>query len=426
MAVSKYIRSFSISLAASLVCFQVAALSPNGSSSSVSQPGGPGTNVVHTNVSRARTPELDQTYQRTMRRAQSAAAASKAVRGVLRTVSGLGLLLTVVELAGDIHAIIKPQPDGTIFFEKPDPDYCLAECYQYQAAAVTAAGDPRESDWFYSRQSACAALAPLLASNGYAFTNISTNLYRCDYSVRAPDGSLSSRVGDVRRRGAGPTPGVPMPQRVSDSDLDEQLKNWPGLPRLIEELDKKGHPIPFPEPDLEDLPKPIVLPPTVTKNPDGSTRTEQTTLIPSQEAPGGPVNWRREVVTSTTSAPGPDGSTTTTPQGTTTSSTGRPATADEPPPSECEKSPNTLGCAELDIPEGEIPRQNKDVSYSAEVLFGSANCPADKSYRSVVTGQAIVLSYQSTCDGLALYVKPIIIAIALYMAYLIILPGSQN
>ena len=109
------------------------------------------------------------------------------------------------------------------------------------------------------------------------------------------------------------------------------------------------------------------------------------------------------------------------------STTNNPAAAAaEPPPDPCTANPNRAACLEIDVPQGEIPKVNKDVSYSPEAMFGGGACPSDRTIPQVLTGRPVVLSYGPTCEALASYVKPIILAIALYMAYLLILPGNRE
>jgi hypothetical protein len=89
----------------------------------------------------------------------------------------------------------------------------------------------------------------------------------------------------------------------------------------------------------------------------------------------------------------------------------------EPEPKDpCIDHPDRIGCMEVDTPEADIPTQTKNISYTPETLFSSGgSCPADVVYEN------IVLSYGPTCDALSNYIKPMIIAISLFMAYLIIL-----
>jgi hypothetical protein len=298
-------------LAVILSVVSLPVLAYSGGVTTVSQPGGAGSTVVQTNVSRAKTPELDQTYQRTIRRAQSAAAAATAVRGVLRLVPVVSNVIALAELASALNGTWSKDAAG------PFLSVQTGSCTPVPASALSAFSD---------------------VSSGQFCARVQAGNYQSQRIILAPGSTPTNGTCRLMAMCAYEISAVSWPQvgqetsRLSDADLETAIAASPKLPAIISDLQKQGIPILFPEPDLEDLPKPIVLPPTVTKNPDGSTRTEQTTLIPTQDAPGGPVIWKREVVTSTTSAPGPDGSTTTTPLGTTTSSTGLPPKADDAAP----------------------------------------------------------------------------------------------
>ncbi|MFT4241442.1 MAG: hypothetical protein QM569_04075 [Acidovorax sp.] len=91
--------------------------------------------------------------------------------------------------------------------------------------------------------------------------------------------------------------------------------------------------------------------------------------------------------------------------------------------SECEKYPDSLACADLDEPDGEIPKSTFDVSYSIEDTFGSGSCPAD--LYSTVHGQSMkVWDYQATCSYVVSYVRPVILILASMAALFIIAPGK--
>ena len=133
---------------------------------------------------------------------------------------------------------------------------------------------------------------------------------------------------------------------------------------------------------------------------------------------------QKTATTTTTNADGTTSSAvTTTPRTSTTVSTIEASPAEK---DDCLVNPLRIGCAYIDVPEGNIPKVNKDVSYIAETMFGAGACPADLAISQSLTGRPIALSYKPTCNALSTYVKPIVIAIALFMAYLIILPGGTK
>lgn len=93
---------------------------------------------------------------------------------------------------------------------------------------------------------------------------------------------------------------------------------------------------------------------------------------------------------------------------------------------QCDKYPQSLGCAELDTPTGEIPRETKDITFSPEELFGTGSCPADVSMSFGTLGglNAKVIDWTTFC-GMALPLRLLVIALASIMAFFIIMPGGR-
>lgn len=90
----------------------------------------------------------------------------------------------------------------------------------------------------------------------------------------------------------------------------------------------------------------------------------------------------------------------------------------------CEKNPDILACAkpELDTPDEDIPRVTKDVTYTPETLFGEGSCPAPV-VANISGGRTLTFSYDQYCSAIVSYVKPAVLVLALFGAYLIMLPG---
>lgn len=104
---------------------------------------------------------------------------------------------------------------------------------------------------------------------------------------------------------------------------------------------------------------------------------------------------------------------------TTTETETKPEEKDER--SECEKNPKQLNCADLDTPEGEIPRKQIDVSWSpVDLGLGGGSCPAP-----VQIYENKQFSYQLACDNLYI-IKPMVIAIALFVGGMIIFGGRAE
>lgn len=114
--------------------------------------------------------------------------------------------------------------------------------------------------------------------------------------------------------------------------------------------------------------------------------------------------------------------TTTSTTNTTTQETDKP---EEDPSDPCTENPDRVGCMKVDVPDGEIPKKNKEVTYNAETWGGSGSCPAN-----VVLwqrgGHQAVLPIEDICPYLATYVRGLIIALSLFSAFLIVLPGETR
>ncbi len=96
---------------------------------------------------------------------------------------------------------------------------------------------------------------------------------------------------------------------------------------------------------------------------------------------------------------------------------------DDEKPDECQKNPDRLGCqkVEFDTPEGEIPRKQIDVSWSpVDLGLGGGSCPAP-----VPLYDNKQFSYQLACDNLYI-IKPMVIAIALFVGGMIIFGGRAD
>lgn len=92
----------------------------------------------------------------------------------------------------------------------------------------------------------------------------------------------------------------------------------------------------------------------------------------------------------------------------------------------CEKDPKAPGCnGEFDTPDGEIPKQTKELTYQAEDLgLGSGTCPADLNV--TVGGRSFtVFSYEPGCDLLRDRVKPIVLLLSSIIAFFILMPGGK-
>jgi hypothetical protein len=160
---------------------------------------------------------------------------------------------------------------------------------------------------------------------------------------------------------------------------------------------------------------------TTTNNIDNSVKTSTTTNNYTYN--GGTVTNAGTVTTSTTT--GPSGTTTES-----TTSTMNPGDEAAAPPEEnkvqCDKYPNSLGCAELDTPAGTIPKATKEVSYTAESVWGGGSCPQDKQWASQTMGRSYTLIPWSTACGWAVSMRAVVLLLAAWAAFWIVMPGNTQ
>jgi hypothetical protein len=109
-----------------------------------------------------------------------------------------------------------------------------------------------------------------------------------------------------------------------------------------------------------------------------------------------------------------------------------PENPDKPKPEEqqslCEKHPDILACQkpDLDTPEVEIPKSNKDVSLQEENLFGGGSCPVDVYFTPHGLQQLKVWDWNQSCGYITGYVKPILIICCTFAAFMILIPGRTE
>lgn len=166
---------------------------------------------------------------------------------------------------------------------------------------------------------------------------------------------------------------------------------------------------------------------TTTTNPDGSKKieTEVTTndysclVIQNGAAVECKQAKTTTKTTATTSNPNGTGTVTTTATAVTTQQTKPGDQVDQ-----CAKYPDSLGCSKVAAESGEaIPRVTKTLTYAAESVLGGGSCPADK-FMSIGGQQVKVWNWVQACDYIVSYVKPVFLAVAAFIAMIIIMPGG--
>lgn len=294
-------------LKSTLVCFALSAsaLTASAYSGGVTTYAKPTPTTVQRIVKSTATAGAEQnaTYQRTMRTAQTSAAAAKAARGVIKSFAVIGTVVSLATFAFDLAAIWKKDANGENVLVAPDPSVCsVGPCYEYNAMDA-----PRpESGWASSGPAACSRFVAYLSARFPDYSYSYAGMVGTDQClVNAPFGQFGQSVAARQK-----PPSLATLKELTALELEDQIAKSIHLPEILDELDKKGFPVPFPDPEVEDMPQPIALSPSVTTHPDGSKTITQTTLEPSTGPDGKTINWRKNEKTTEVSPPDANGNTT--------------------------------------------------------------------------------------------------------------------
>ena len=259
--------------------------------------------ITRTRSFPAKTPELDITYQRTMRTAATRAAIAGAVRNSLRTfIEKLPVIGAIAVLASDLYGIWKKKDDGTNDLMLP----------QKTAACIATAPN--------------CVLNPT-ATRTYKVVDVNGGCAYAAYDKYSPTGD-SYFAGNFCYGTYGSTLGEL--KSVADAELEDLVKADNPLIPILKQFDSLGQPVPFPDPEVEEMPKPIAIQPTTVVKPDGSKTITQTTLEPYRDPVDESIKWKKKDVVTEISKPDATGNTTTTTE-TTTTDKGQSSTPEKPP-----------------------------------------------------------------------------------------------
>lgn len=208
---------------------------------------------------------------------------------------------------------------------------------------------------------------------------------------------------------------------ASMNDIAPYMTKRPD-PNIIPELLDKGGDLNLPSTNAAGNPQPTVTGPSEVLGPKEVTKTSDGGTITKQESKRFTTSGNTITNTSTVTTVNTcnaQGACTTTGDTTVTPS---PDKDDDP----CKANPDTLACAKPDVPEGEIPRSQKDITYTPEDPFGGGACPADLSANLGTLGQTVkVWDWQQTC-AYALPLRALVLGLATFAAFLIVMPGKVD
>lgn len=306
--------------------------------------------------------------------------------------------------------------DGSI--ERQNSTVCtVSPCYEYSNGV---AGDPGPSTWHSTKLASCQAAATrqqantsyyVIAQNPRLAFAYGQDVCRVDFYYRSNGQYDSYQDYTFSEQSAPPQPANWLPSSMDDIApyMDPTTRD----PRVIQEILNKGGDIALPAPTVTG-PSSIEGPTKETANPDGSKTVEKTTYN---------FNTSGDTINNTTN------NTTTTIYNTdnsvrsTTDTTNTPE--EQPDPLDCQKDSSTIGCSKLDTPEEDLPKADKNITYTAESWFGGGSCPADKIV--TVGGQQVkAWDWTVSCDYLVTYGRPLILAAAAFMALMILAPGVKE
>lgn len=274
--------------------------------------------------------------------------------------------------------------------------------------------------WYHDFQTPCLQVKPAGANNLlYAWHN--GYLTNCVFDRVVPNPEYPDVGAQIYNR---PQQSVPPPvpgEPATAQQIEDALASKNPTPELLKELAEKGGHAPKPDPADKpkiENPQPSQEKTTTKTNPDGSTETTSCRTNGTPLANGG----LKLTETCTTTKKDAQGN----PTGTTTTESDDADPSANPEESLlCKVFPNVAACAELDTPDHELPSRDVNVSFNPLNLFGSGSCPVDRGYVSSITGASHSASFGPVCDALAI-LKPMFIAISLFIAYMIILPGRNE
>lgn len=94
--------------------------------------------------------------------------------------------------------------------------------------------------------------------------------------------------------------------------------------------------------------------------------------------------------------------------------------------SECEKSPDTLGCMKVDdVPTDRVPTKTVTITWAEENLgLGAGSCPAPTPFHTALGDYSLDLTQY--CGAITSYVRPLVLLFSLLAAFFIVAPVKET
>ena len=351
----------------------------------------------------------------------SPAAYSKAIaRAAGRILPGVAAAAAIWDLMDDLG--FTKDADG---FKRTDPGICtVAPCYEYQGfAGVNGAAQP----WRSAITQACTdSIGRTWLGQGTVVSSVPYGSNGCTMTMS--NGFSTTWTAGVRSATPSTSNKVPATEQELADAIAAQ-SGWPSGSKIgdaIREAIEQGETLPVPAPTEVTGPTSVPGPSVTTQkttrdsqgNPTGVTNVTNNTTYN--------VTYNTNTVTvttvTTTTQTNPDGTTETTTE----------EEQEEEPRDECEDKPDSIACAELDTPEGEVPKETKTITYTPEEMgLGGGTCPADLTM-SVMSrgGQSMkVWDWAQSCAKITTYVRPLVLTLASITALFLVVgykPGGDT
>jgi hypothetical protein len=364
----------------------------------------------------------------------SGAQASAAIGRFLgRSLPVLATGVALYDLAKELGFTLGTDASGNQTISKSDPGACtVAPCFKYGFPA-TGYG-PGTGNIFPDQEAACQFGMTYKTAGGW--DNMQSQGSTCN--ARAANGYVLSTFFLTSLSVSPTTPSTPIVNPAVNQEFLDAIaakSGWPAGSRISQALadaaaaEEAQATTAKPAVKIQPSAPTITGPATGTPSTSTSTKpsvtgtgtdTENKTCTPQYVYSLAVITTKEACVTTLTK---PDGTTTTT--STTTAPVAEKPVA-EPETDLCEKNPDILACQKLDEETGEIPKDEKTITYSEEAVFGTGSCPANLTANiATLGGSFTVWDWQKTCE-MALPLRAIVLALASFAAFLIVMPGDNR
>lgn len=324
---------------------------------------------------------------------------------------------------------------------KPDNSFPVSDGMEYKlyetwhSSKATACEEMREHVSLPAGHSfVISSSDPVCATYAVSDTGQQYGWYNAQYTTRGsscPVGWYVTPAGCVQN---------PPPKEVTKPEFEDLLAPKP-MPETVPFEIPRPTPLPVeqpvinPEPGPNPTPRPLFVPtgnpvPNPNYDPNASPSPEnQPWLQPAVRVVPSPTPtepWRVDLQPVNRPVPGPEPMPEPLPE------VDPNAPASDKPSQEqtdfCAKNPDVLACAkpELDTPEYEIPKSDKNITLMEENLFGPGACPADVYFAPHGLQQFKVWDWNQSCGYITEYLKPILIICCTFAAFMILIPGRTE